>query len=280
MCWRGGKYAKREMEVESRIVKMDRVAVPMLDDHSFRKQPLSHHQHQVHKPPRRTVIRPSPTKRKFSSSSGYTTESKSTQASANTPSSHTRPVQGHHGHVTHIPPMHVHRSQLPNAPEKKRLPRRHPSKQRHAQAPNAVPRRATSSPKKVYIAVKRDLGTITEFPVPDMDVDDEEDDYDSRMSNSSAQSSFDLRYGRSLDDMSGTNMFMSYQPDGFLEATILRSDSYSTKDMSVIGAEAHVSVYNLSQRMSYDIREAGRNLSSIATKVAFACAPSPKMIKY
>jgi hypothetical protein len=70
------------------------------------------------------------------------------------------------------------------------------------------------------------------------------------------------------DDISDPH---AYNPDGLLEATILRTDSDCSKDMSIMGAEAHVRMYNLSERVSYDVRETTRSLSTLVTKLAMTC---------
>jgi len=41
----------------------------------------------------------------------------------------------------------------------------------------------------------------------------------------------------------------------------------------------HVAVYNFSERMRYDLREANHRFSKIATQVAHACIAQPKFIK-
>ena len=129
----------------------------------------------------------------------------------------------------------------------------------------------------MYVNIKHDNETITELSMPEMGLGFETDTYtyeeDSRTSNGYGSRS------RESSDYSDINGFTSYQPDGVLEATILRSESDSTRDMSLMGAEAHVNVYNLSQRMSYDLREAGKSISTIATQVAHACIVNPKLIK-
>lgn len=65
------------------------------------------------------------------------------------------------------------------------------------------------------------------------------------------------------------------QPIRVHEAIIFRNDSDSTGNMN----DFHVAVYNFSERMRYDLREANHRFSKIATQVAHACIAQPKFIK-
>ena len=133
----------------------------------------------------------------------------------------------------------------------------------------------------MYVNVKHDQDTeisTLEMDQAETESECEEDTYSPRRGY--PRHMYDTKFGGSSSvDVSVIHPFTTYQPDGVLEATILRTDSDSTRDMSMMGAEAHVSVYNLSEKMSYDLREAGRSFSVIATKVAQACSANPNMIK-
>mmetsp|Transcript_25831 Transcript_25831/g.48907 ORF Transcript_25831/g.48907 Transcript_25831/m.48907 type:complete len:294 (-) Transcript_25831:109-990(-) len=213
----------------------------------------------------RIVARPTSTKRTSScSATGNSAETKTTQADS--AEAHSSPKIG----IARQPSC---LNQATDSPLKRR-PSRGPVVPRQTIGPGSLP-----VPKSnIYVDINRDNETITALSMSDMGLLGFEDE--SRLSTETPprsvdSSRFGSRYGRSSE----RGGFASFQPDGFLEATILRSDSDSTRDMSVMGAEFHVGVYNLSERMSYDIREAGRNLSTIATQVAHACSMQHKFIK-
>ena len=79
--------------------------------------------------------------------------------------------------------------------------------------------------------------------------------------------------------MMNAKKFRAYQPDGVLEATLLRVDSNTSNDYSLMGEAFHVSVYNFSERMSYDLAQAGRNLTTVAGQVARVCSAQAPVIK-
>lgn len=289
MCWRGGGRqgrSKRDLELESpRLHRRN----PASEGNDYRKPqyygPHPYHlqfvdsgKHYNHK--LRTVARPTTAKRTSSASTGYTTESKSTHCDSTESPSLPRPR--HINKSQSSPHLQRDRQVQPSTEGlKTKLPSRSSSQKKgKAKAKPTRSTRGVSDPKNdMYVSIKHDNETITELSTPDMDLGSEEDESED-LSNEYASRFSGSRSYRTGSDFSDINGFTSYQPDGVLEATILRNDSDSTRDMSVLGAEAHVTVYNLSERMSYDLRETGRNLSTFATKVAHACIANPKLIMH
>jgi hypothetical protein len=111
-----------------------------------------------------------------------------------------------------------------------------------------------------YVSVRHDQDSLTELSGPFDTLDGS--------SRSSGETGTLDETALTYDDISDAH---AYNPDGLLEATILRTDSDWTKDMSIMGAEAHVRMYNLSERVSYDVRETTRSLSTLVTKLAMTC---------
>ena len=301
MCWRGGGrnghgHGKRDIDLDAPHYNGRNPVVAVFEEHDYRR-PQYYDQHPYHhqysdmskqsslKP--RTVARPISTKRTSSASTGNTTDTRSTQGGSTESPSLPRSRRTNQSQGSRSSAQRVHQSQSSQQAAKIKLPPRSPMKKKQV-----VPKISVVSPSvrpiydpknDMYVAIKHDNETITEISMPDMGMGFEEGgDYfedDSRLSQEYASRSTDFRSFRSSSEFSDINGFTSYQPDGVLEATILRSDSDSTRDMSVLGAEAHVTVYNLSERMSYDLREAGRNVTTFATRLAHACIANPKLIK-
>lgn len=281
LCCLPSRQHKGDLAVESPHLSRRNTAIAAFAEHDYRTQPQYLDQHpyhlqqyagvnKVHNFKPRTVARPISTKRTSSASTGHSAETRSTHCdSTESPKAQSRTSS--------------QRARLNQASEQgslKKLPSRAFMKKKQV-TPGRNSRGAPDYKNNMYVNIKHDNETITELSTPDMYYEEDESAYeeDSRLSNGYASRSTDFRSFRTSSDYSDINGFTTYQPDGVLEATILRSDSDSTRDMSVLGAEAHVTVYNLSQRMSYDLREAGRNIGTIATQVAHACMVNPKLIK-
>lgn len=268
MCWRKGRQAKQDLGVEPSSASCGKSTVSRPKEEEYRRRPPYYpdryqYEHDYSEPMKapygklRAIARPISTKRASSSSAaGHTTETKSTQAdSTETPPSSKTSLSKEC--------QDFRRNRATDKPLK-RHPSRGPMKQRYT----PIGAEGFPGPKRnMYVAIKPDSETVTALSMPDMD--------ESRASScDSPPRSVDSRSGRLSE--AGYALF---QPDGVLEATILRSDSDSTRDMSVMGAEFHLGVYNLSERMRYDLREAGRSLSTIATEMARSCIAPPKLIK-
>lgn len=279
MCWRGVRQSKQSIEF-SQPDSERQVAVQAFEKQEYRKHPFNIrkspqspqylHGHQQTNKKTRSVVRPTSTKRTSSSSTGYTNETRSTvanstESAAHAKARHTRQADVRYNHDITTPVV--------------RQPHRAPMTASHNAASPKLAPGSTDPKKNMYVHIKQDNDTVTALSNPYSNSDGEYDDDISNQSDAfNDKPYYDNPYGISSEDLSDIQAIASYQPDGVLEATILRTDSDSTKDMSILGDEAHVSVYNLSERMGYDLRETGRNLSTFAAKLARACMVQPKLI--